>query len=202
MIKKFHYMLHFGTELRRFGFLMSCFVHERKHRMVRAFCNDVKNTMIFERTCMGNVVSQHLYKLANSSFHVGVGLVHPSCAPRALCDVVRKDLGLPNDSAVQVANVARFNEWATCKVGNVVLVRDGVGHVAGLVWKHVAVLGHTFSLMQLSRHVEDEINAGYTSWSLYSKPVWSKTSDIIAVTTWKYETNDVVHTLIPRHLRL
>ena len=169
--------------------------------MVRAFCNDIKNTVTFERTWMGNVASQHLYKLARISFQVVAGLVDPSCAPCTLRDLVCKDFGVPTDSTVQVASVARFNQWSTCKVGNAVLVRDGDGYVASLVWKHVAVLGQTFSLLQLSRRIEYKGQGRYASWSLSSDPTWAKTSDIIAVTMWTYEARDTVRTLIPFHLR-
>jgi hypothetical protein len=48
MTPKFHWLLHFPMYLRRFGTLVSCFVHERKHKMVKRYCNDMRNTSSFE----------------------------------------------------------------------------------------------------------------------------------------------------------
>ena len=34
-VPKFHYMLHIPTQLATFGFLIACFAHERKHKIVK-----------------------------------------------------------------------------------------------------------------------------------------------------------------------
>ena len=41
---KHHYSTHLGEQLRKFGMLASCFVHERKHKMVKRYANDMRNT--------------------------------------------------------------------------------------------------------------------------------------------------------------
>ena len=41
---KFHWLLHFPASLKRFRTLISCFVHERKHKMVKRYANDMRNT--------------------------------------------------------------------------------------------------------------------------------------------------------------
>lgn len=48
MHPKFHWTIHFAIELQRFGFLLTCWVHERKHRMVKRFCQEMKNTVAYE----------------------------------------------------------------------------------------------------------------------------------------------------------
>ena len=58
MTPKFHWLLHFPMYLRRFGTLVSCFVHERKHRMVKRYCNDMRNTSTFEWSVLAEVMQR------------------------------------------------------------------------------------------------------------------------------------------------
>ena len=41
MIIKFHYTLHLSMYLQKYGMLVSCFVHERKHKLPKRFANEV-----------------------------------------------------------------------------------------------------------------------------------------------------------------
>ena len=41
MTPKFHWLLHFGDYAKRFGMLVACYVHERKHKMVKRYPNDL-----------------------------------------------------------------------------------------------------------------------------------------------------------------
>ena len=49
---KFHWMLHLVIELVRFGLLLTCWVHERKHRMVKRFTIDLQNTRKYETSLL------------------------------------------------------------------------------------------------------------------------------------------------------
>ena len=51
-IPKFHWLLHFPKSLRDVGTLVACFVHERKHRMLKRYCNDIRNTTAFEHSVL------------------------------------------------------------------------------------------------------------------------------------------------------
>ena len=51
---KFHWMVH------QHGCLPTCWVHERKHRMVKRYASDAYNTQIFEHSVIGEVVSHHV----------------------------------------------------------------------------------------------------------------------------------------------
>ena len=52
MTPKFHWLLHFPKSLRDSGTLVACFVHERKHRMLKRYCNDIRNTTAFEHSVL------------------------------------------------------------------------------------------------------------------------------------------------------
>ena len=37
--------------------LIACFVHERKHRMVKRYCADILNTIVFETSVLSEVLA-------------------------------------------------------------------------------------------------------------------------------------------------
>ena len=52
MTPKIHWLLHFPKSLRDVGTLVACFVHERNHRMLKRYCNDIRNTTAFEHSVL------------------------------------------------------------------------------------------------------------------------------------------------------
>ena len=59
---KFHQLQHLPQELHLHRTLVSCWVHERKHKMLKRYCQDVSNTIIFEESVLGEVSAHHLLK--------------------------------------------------------------------------------------------------------------------------------------------
>ena len=55
MTPKYHWLLHFWKTYESFGMLIACFVHERKHKMLKRYCNDIQNTTIFEHSVLSEV---------------------------------------------------------------------------------------------------------------------------------------------------
>ena len=53
---KFHWLLHFARHYRIFKMLVSCFVHERKHRVLKRYCQNVLNTVVFEVSVLAEVL--------------------------------------------------------------------------------------------------------------------------------------------------
>ena len=64
MHSKFHWLLHMASHLTKFQLLLSCWVHERKHRIVKRYAQDVQNTVNYERSILLQVVSHDLALLA------------------------------------------------------------------------------------------------------------------------------------------
>ena len=74
VIPKVHWCLHYALEKQRFGLLLSCFVHERKHRVVKRYANHILNTIVFERSVLSEMISDHCAKLDMPGlFHMGIG---------------------------------------------------------------------------------------------------------------------------------
>ncbi len=64
LFPKCHYALHLGSMLLRHGVLLSCFVHERKHKMVMRFATPCTNTTNnLSRTVLEEVLVSHVYSL-------------------------------------------------------------------------------------------------------------------------------------------
>ena len=64
MVPKHHFSLHLSDCLRRHGILLSCFVHERRHKLVKRFANQLSNPhsgyefSILKDACLSHI--QHL----------------------------------------------------------------------------------------------------------------------------------------------
>lgn len=205
MVSKFHSMLHFADELDRFKTMLTCWVHERKHRMVRSWCSDIKNTVQFEKGIISNTVCQHLYELAKpDNFVLRLGLLEPwHDAPRALADCVRADIGAAADARVTTARRARFSEWGICATSDCVLVshaRDG-SLQAGWVWKHAHVQERAVSLLQLGDNLTKDLVNGVATWRLRDAPEWVATEDIIEAVAFSWDDAVTVRTLMPCQCR-
>ena len=53
---KFHWLLHFGDHIRHANGLLSCFVHERKHKVAKRYCTAVANTISYEKSVLGEAI--------------------------------------------------------------------------------------------------------------------------------------------------
>ena len=97
------------------------------------------------------------------------------------------------------AHAARFNEFETCAVGDVVLVRGIGGHayVAAQVWVHVSVQGQAKSILScwtLKAFLEEHHAA---EWLIAENPQVVNTEDIMSAVTWMNVGGNVARTLLP-----
>ena len=173
---KFHYAFHFPAYLRRFGFVPSCFVLERKHKVPKRFANEVRNTnSAWEASVLREVTCHHLAALASGHFGAGVSLpdAHP-CSKRLMA-MLQKEISVSagQDPIYATAQTARINDWERCSKGDVVLVKmpDG-GHDAAEVALHVSVqVGQQPTLFLTMVHLWEKLSTGPRS----SK--WKRCSD-------------------------
>lgn len=55
MHPKFHWLVHFPRHLEQWGQLPTCWVHERRHKMVKRYAADISNTIAYERSVLTQV---------------------------------------------------------------------------------------------------------------------------------------------------
>jgi hypothetical protein len=181
MVKKFHSLMHLAMKLKDFGMLLTCWVHERKHRLIRRFCNDVLNTTFFERSVMGNVVCQHLYELGlDTTFDYTVGLINPREASKLLRQTVCNDLcGGAGVAVVHTARLARCSASVVVANRDVVFVKRDRSFIAAYIWRIVAVAGRSAVLAQLSYYTSWDSDAGFAIWELDDDPTWILLEDVL-----------------------
>jgi len=68
MRPKHHYVLHLPHMLRRFGFLFSTFVHERKRRLAKRYMQPRRTLKSFERGVMEDITCHQIWELEQKFF--------------------------------------------------------------------------------------------------------------------------------------
>lgn len=188
MHPKFHWMIHFPMHLERFGCLPSCFAHERKHKMVKRYSNDVHNTLVFERSIIGQVCGHTLYNLSQPGlFRLDARLSQRRTAPAKVKAILSQELGLQlNDDQCHVCVEAHLAKGGVCSKDDVVFVRtEGQSHCqVGQVWLHTEVSGVTLSVVSLWTFTSADAVRGTSDWKMCSEPRLIETVRIVSSASW------------------
>ena len=202
---KFHWTLHYPDALYQWKTLLSCFVHERKHKTILRFGTDIYNTTAFEKSVLHEVTCQQLAALDDTAVcDFSVGLIQPRPATKKLKNFVIDALDLHvvrNLLTINMALHARFSQAGVCSARDVVLVRDdrdGAVKAAGQIWAHLSVEGECISIVTMWDLIDFDRRQGSASWRLQHVPELIKLSSIIEVVVWA-ESDGVIRTLIPRY---
>ena len=140
MTPKFHWSLHFGDFLRRYGYLPACFMLERKHKTPKRYANQLTNTSCnYEAGVSRELTAHHMAALSQPRFETAVGLVEPRRAPASALRLLKDQLQLPEDAVVRVARIARISEWERVAVGDVVLAELDGATVVGEICLHASI---------------------------------------------------------------
>ena len=140
---KFHSLLHFPEFLERHGILFPCFVHERKHKLIKRYARDISNTSgNFERSVLAEVTDHQLSVMANSEFSCKAKLLSISKRPsQELVASIRVYFELRADTPVVIGTHARFSEWGIAHRGDVVISRNGQDKSVGRIYWIAEVAG-------------------------------------------------------------
>ena len=134
MILKFHYSMHLGMLLRRYSFLPSCFVHERKHKLPQKYANQVTNiTSRWEAGVLREVTCHHVSVLRNDAtrFKASAGLVDHTKPRRLMLNHLQGLFG--EDCVFGVARSARTAGYEKIIIHDVVLYNSGGRDAAGQI---------------------------------------------------------------------
>ena len=149
MHPKFHWILLLVRELRKFGMLLTCWVHERKHRMVKRYTNNQRNTRTYERSVLAEITCQHMHCLSlESTFNSTVGLRDPIslCTP-AITKSLQECLGAPGGECT-TSKTARVSKFEVVRIADVVVFRDVVGLLIGQIKRLVAIDDLPFAIIE------------------------------------------------------
>ena len=190
MTPKFHWLLHFPSRCLLHGLLLACFVHERKHRMLKRCANGVRNTVIFERTVLDEACCHQLYRLdQDSTFNYKLGLLNPHAATRNVRRFVLEMLEIEDDASIEVQASAfsKHNPIAHSAKHDIVLARgDGGELFVGEVLMHVEVQGECLTILCQHTLVDLERQLGIATWQKTGDPILIATSDILEAFVCEY----------------
>ena len=112
---KHHCALHLAEFLKRHKCLLSCWVHERKHRLVKRFGNNVLNfTQGFEKSILQDIIHVQLRELETESFELGTCLINEKKAKDSQIGWLREFTG-PGDVFISwVASTPIAPGWCLC----------------------------------------------------------------------------------------
>ena len=138
---KVHYSLHMSEQLRRMGLLISCWTHERKHRELKKFANNMMSAQVslaWERSLLEELVLMAKCQLMEFDLKTGVELINAQPADRQLTQHVWSHFGLPLDANTEltVSEGALIHHQLFCKK-DVVLCDDGTNRFVAELWLHM-----------------------------------------------------------------
>ena len=194
-ITKFHALLHLVWELTHHGCLLSCWVHERKHKSLKAFAQNIMSGTAYESSLLSEVTCAHLHALrTEDTFNFQIGLLKR----RATTPEIRATVAdIFHCEDVVEGLESRFDAFSICSRGDVVLFRDEGGFTAGEIRRNLEIGGVPVSVVDLFAPVEMHIDQQYCVWRSHDDPKFVETESIIANLIWT-RTDDIITTLLPR----
>ena len=132
MTPKFHWLIHFPHHLDRFGQTPACFVHERKHKQVKRFANEICDTRQYSKSVLSDIISWQLFDVGKpDACSMGVALLDAHVAPKNIAEVVRSQFdGANHDIEVLTSTRVRLQCSAVVSTQDVVMIRSMTpGHV-------------------------------------------------------------------------
>ena len=156
-VPKNHMALHLAEFLRRHKCLLSCFVQERKHKLLKRFSNNMNSAMSFETSLLKDVLAAQLESLTHSLPSREPRLLEKKPAARKLKELVQQCMQC-QEPVFQAAKAVHGGGFQ-CSPGDVVVFhvqQEGVGQIDFLaecnglamacvsVWEHVH--GHMYKV--------------------------------------------------------
>ena len=122
-VPKCHMALHLPEYMSRFGTLVSCFVHERKHKVIKRFASQKADTQRgFEESLLRDVLAVQLKAMDQQVPSPEAGLLKKTPAPRKLKNLIHEITGAINET-VYHAPCAVHGGGFECSRGDVVVFR-------------------------------------------------------------------------------
>ena len=208
-------VLHFHQALREHGTLLTCFVHERKHKLVKKYANDIKRTSVFEHSVLKQVTCQHLANLsAHDSFDFKPGLKATKPASVRIGSFIQKELGYSDWHfsrfyQFKVHGTCRESISSLCKSGDVALIKDVLGTHAdpfqcGKIhfFCKCEDVDADVAYVEMFDLLEINFEKNYASWrtGVLGANQWVMADEILEVTTHRLSDNTCL-TLIPMSFR-
>ena len=201
---KFHWLIHLIAALERRGALPTCWVHERKHRVVKRYANDILNTGVYSTSVLTEAISHQLVEVDTpDAFDASLGLINPRKAAPKERSFVLSQLDLPAQIEVKTSVTARLAAGLICTKTDVVLIKsnDGENFVAAQVWLLYAVEGEPISLVSAWEFKSYNPHQGKAVWCMTDRPIFVGLEDVFCSVIWSEDSPGIAITIVPFQLR-
>ena len=179
---------------------LTCWIHERKHKLVKRYAEDIKNRLIYAMSVMSEVLSHQLHDVAKpNAFDISLGLLELHPAANQIKDFMSTELRVADGNVFTSATV-RLPPLTYCLKTDVVLIRsiDGENLVAGDIWFLSAVDGlGDFALVSLWGLESFDPALGCAQLRKRDQPTLLALSLILTPAVWTECAPEIVRTLIP-----
>ena len=191
---KFHWLVHFPKHLQTHGMLPGCTVHERKHRILKRFAADAKNTTAYEATLLRQMLANDIEALTDADW---------------VCD---GDPILLKPQAPTIKEARIFGQWfpqQQVKVALAANARHGVcsrGDYAVLknhkplkivhLWLFLEVAGQQLALVSMCSKRAIQSSASCAFWQNENTAVLLPLLQVGQSLTWR-PREGLVQTLLP-----
>ena len=205
MATKFHWLLHFAREFERFGCMVSCFVHERRHKVVKRYASQILNTTVYEESVLSEMVCHHLADLGRDDCFIDtVCLDNAHAASERMITFLSDHIGIRLSAEdIKTSYRARMAPAGMCSKGDICIVQNQLGgtSICGAeIWFHAELTGECWSLVSIWYAQDGDQPYGLVNWKKVMNPMLIPTDNIFAVCISK-QSGDSVQTLIPYQFR-
>ena len=161
-LPKHHASVHLPAMLEAHGTLLSCFTHERRHKLVRRYSSNRRNLAGYEQGIMEDVALQQLHDIDHHDWRKE-GLLKPRDASAKLCKVAQ-DLVAMRDSDSVRTSAQLVARGCTISKGDICIVAMQAhwpcdarcplgGWACGEVWFHFEVDRQAYSCISVWKHL-------------------------------------------------
>ena len=181
VLPKAHLNMHLGDLMRRHGLLLSCFVHERRHKEIKRYANNLDSMQAgSEEHILQLELEEHLKNLLVFSERKA-GLLNPKPAAdlvqSAFCDF----FSLPCCPGLLVSMSCHVGSGRLCKREDVVVIRGTNGDEVAQVWFHVEFNGNRYTCLS------EWLSLGRNRFQTNEEPVFRSTDAICRLCVFKKE---------------
>ena len=195
-IKKFHWLLHYGDQLRQHQMLLPCWCMERKHKDVTTVATRIQNLQNFETTVLVEVLSQQLHNMQQWPKEEAA-LETKTQAPKKLLSFLQHHLGIVTSEVYTCKNLVL--KGGGLASGNDIVVL-GARREVGQIIVNFGIGREAWSLVSMLTLVSYNAKNGVANWAPTNSVVCVSANEIAHALTFA-KTKNGFRTLLPYHLR-
>ena len=203
MIKKFHWLLHYGDSLNQHGCLIPCWSMERKHKRITSTATRIQNLKHFESSVYTEVLADEVYRLQTKTLPA-MGLGKPSRASKKVQHFIRSIFPDIHGDILTSSEV-RLQDGTKALAQDVVLIKSqsqkwDCGKLRLNFANGNGAAPTTFCLVAMYTLLEINDKTGSAKWKETEEHCVIPVQDLLCAVVYSKLQNAIL-TLIPYHFK-